>query len=252
MRRLVASIVFVILSQVGAAQILNVEKDRIEQDTSRVWLGSANLTFNLRKQQVDVLTLTAFSNTVRLTDQHSYMLISNMSLIKVSGAQVISDGYAHLRANLMRKHKLSYELFTQKQYDQSRGMRNRELAGAGVRYKLLSNNRFTLAVGSGAMYEYEVWHFEQSDSTTRLIKSTNYATLHAKISQHIEANIIGYYQARFDWLDQPRLIADANILVSINKHFSFTTRIITFYDASPVVPVNRFIYSLTNGLALKF
>jgi hypothetical protein len=50
----------------------------------------------------------------------------------------------------------------------------------------------------------------------------------------------------------PRFIADANLLMSINRHFSLTTRFTTTYDAIPVVPIDKLIYAFTGGLAFRF
>jgi hypothetical protein len=131
-------------------------------------------------------------------------------------------------------------------------MRELELAGAGVRYHIHNSGQLNLAAGLGAMYEHEQWALEGNDSTTSLLKSTNYFSLHWKISKPIEFNFINYYQAIFSAFFHPRIINDANLIISVNRHFAFTTRFVATYDALPVIPVNKYVYSLTNGLVFKF
>lgn len=235
-----------------SGQILNIEKDRVDRDTANVWLGNIGLTFNNRSQQVHVLTFNAFSNVVYLSAKHSYIFISNNNLIRVKDQDVISDGYGHFRIHFFRRRKLSAETFAQVQYDESRGMRERELAGAGWRHHIHHSDKLNLAAGIGAMYEHERWALEGNDSTTSLVKSTNYFSLHWKISKHVEFNVINYYQARFSAFFHPRVISDASMVVSISRHFAFTTRFVATYDALPVIPVNKYIYSITNGLIFKF
>ncbi|QHT66066.1 DUF481 domain-containing protein [Rhodocytophaga rosea] len=236
----------------ASGQILNIEKDRIDSDTANVWLGNIGLTFNTRSQQVQVLTFNAFSNVVYLSRKHSYIFISNNNLIRIKGQDVISDGYGHFRIHFLRRKKLSAETFAQAQYDESRGMHERELAGAGIRYHIHHSDQLNLAAGLGAMYEHERWALEGNDSTTSVVKSTNYFSLHWKISKHAEFNFINYYQARFSAFFHPRIISDASLIISINRHFAFTTRFVATYDALPVIPVNKYVYSLTNGLVFRF
>jgi hypothetical protein len=236
----------------ASGQILNIEKDRIDSDTAKVWLGNLGLTFNTRSQQVHVLTFNAFSNVVYLSRKYSYIFISNHNLIRIKDQDVISDGYGHFRMHIWRQKKLSAEIFVQGQYDESRGLRERELAGAGSRYHIHRSDQLNLAAGIGAMYEHERWALEGNDSTTSLIKSTNYFSLHWKISKHIEFNFINYYQARFSAFFHPQIIGDANLIIFVNRHFAFTTRFAATYDALPVIPVNKYVYSLTNGLVFRF
>ncbi len=234
------------------AQILNIEKSRLEKDSTKRWMGNMEFLFSVQQQQVRVTNFAAAVNLSYFSAQHQYIALGNLDLVKVRNEQVISNGYGHLRLNLLYKKAFSYELFSQAQYDEVRGMNHRYLAGGGIRWKIQDGEKLTLAFGTGAMYEDESWSFAEQDSTTQLLKSSSYLSYHHTITEHFEVNLIGYYQARYDYFDRPRLIGDINFNFKISEHFTFTSKFLVLYDAAPIVPIDKLIYTFENGIQINF
>jgi hypothetical protein len=125
--------------------------------------------------------------------------------------------------------------------------------GGGPRLHITDSEKLTVAFGSGLMYEDESWSFSEQDSATQFLKSTSYFAYHHELNKVLEVNLIGYYQARFDYyFDRPRIIGDANLNVEISEHFSFVSKFVILYDAAPVVPIDKLIYNFQNGIKIKF
>lgn len=245
-------LIFVFLGNSAWAQILNIEKSRLETDSTKQWLGNMEFLFSIQEQQVRVTNFALSTNISYFSNLHQYIAIGNLDLVKVQNEQVISNGYAHLRVNFFHHNKISYEVFSQGQYDEVRGMEKRLLAGGNLRWKIEDNDKLTVAVGSGLMYEDEKWSFAEVDSTTQLLKSSTYLSYHHQIAEKFEVNLIGYYQGRFDYFDKPRLIGDLNLNFGISKHFTFTSQFVVLYDAAPIVPIDKLIYTFENGLQINF
>lgn len=232
-------------------QILNVEKFRLEEDTSNVWIGNINFGLSMKKQQTQVLSLGSNYNVAYLSDLHSYMFLGNFNLIQVENTDVISEGYGHLRFNFLRKRKLSLEQFNQLQYDKGRGMIFRGLVGADLRVRLISNDNLNISANTGAMYETEEWRDENGTLIpNNNLKSTSNLTVRWNITESLAFMSITYYQARFDRFFRPRLITDTSFQIQINERFSFRTQYVATYDDDPVVDQANFIYSLENKLVI--
>ncbi|GAA4827482.1 DUF481 domain-containing protein [Algivirga pacifica] len=247
------------------AQILNVEKERSNGEDSTQWVGNVTAAFSLKKQQVEAMEFNLASNAAYFSEKHAYILVGEIESLRGDGEFILSHGFGHFRTNLMRKNKLSYELFSQIQYDDIRGMKNRWLTGAGLRYTMREKDTYQIAIGTGAMYEAENWYWTieedneaegwqkgdiLSPSPERL-KSTSYISLKYDISSKSFLNFITYYQAKFDSFHLPRISGEFNLNIGISKHLAFTTKATYWYDAAPDIPIDKTNYSIQNGLTFS-
>ncbi|WP_338766116.1 DUF481 domain-containing protein [Bernardetia sp. ABR2-2B] len=236
------------------AQILNIEKERqqVETNDSTVLRGNFIFGFDLTRQQNTVLQIDNDDYLLLMTPKHAHIWIGHINLIKSEGQNVISEGYFHHRTNFWRKKKFSVELFTQYQYNETRGLINRGLVGATPRLSLKTSENLDIAVGTGAMYEWEEWKLKERYVLTRFIKSTNYINFHAKFNENTELIFITYYQALFDRFFHPRISGDANFRAKISKHISFNLRFVPYYDDAPVIPIEKWNYEVTSGIGIQF
>ena len=106
------------------------------------------------------------------------------------------------------------------------------------------------------MYESETWKkFDGDLEQINLVKSSNYVGAVIHLNEQIRLDITGYYQVGYSQqLDQllRRLSADLNFSIKINERLNYVTSFQLQYEARPIIPINKFIYSLTNGLNFKF
>lgn len=252
MRNLLLIVMLVGIGHLANAQILNIEKARMDNDTLEAFIGNANFNFTLKQKNAQIISMRSILNLTHATKKHNYIFIGNLHLIKVEGRDVISDGSSHVRWNIMKRKKFSYELFGQAQYDQARGMRHRYLAGGDIRARLRYSDKITMAAATGVMYENERWELNEIGANREYIKSTSYLSIQNRFTKSLEVNCISYYQARFDRFFKPRITADINMNLRITKLFSFNSKFSMIYDAIPVVPVRNLFYTFSNGVTVKF
>ncbi|HVD98701.1 MAG TPA: hypothetical protein VNB90_10905 [Cytophagaceae bacterium] len=246
------------------AQIANIEKYRLDKDTSNAWLGNTGLGLASKKQQNTVNEFSAYLNVVYLSGKHSYMTINYTDLQQVNKFNFISEGYTHWRANFFRKQFVSYEPFFQLQYDKGRGLDSRNLYGLSFRFNLLHRNKdrkkLDITVSTGLMYEEEYWQGkvlrfgEANDSTrahTQFIKSTSNFFLRAALHENITLYTSIYYQARFEKFTHPRIVSDIQCVFKITKKLSFSTTFGSTYDALPIVAGNVFTYKLSGNFMFQ-
>lgn len=275
MRPIPAAFVVLLLSLYIApfsadAQILNIERSRVERDTADFLTGKAGLNFSMfnrnagRNNPNNFLQLTFNGDIAYISGQHSYLLLNyyNYLLVNYDSRElrntVASNGYSHFRVNLMRKRRLSYELFSQYQADMARGLERRVLTGGGLRFLLYQSERTTWFGGTGVMHEHETWKDPEQEGViqvSNLPKSTNYISLRSKLSEHVETNNIAYFQTGYDPKIRQlrnRLSGDLGLNVRLVGHVSMRTNFTFTYEDKPIVPVTRFIYTITNGLQVNF
>lgn len=247
------------------AQILNVEKERLSSDSANYFLGSAGIAFNTNNRSINddgetvsFVGLTANADFGYISELHSFLLVSQFNYTATSDDPINSTGYGHFRVNFLRNRQVSYENFTQVQYDQGRGMESRWLGGGGLRFRLKKTEKSSVYVGIGGMYEQETWDYpgpSEAMLTTRIWKSSNYISGRFTLNEHISLNLITYYQTGYDYdadYFRHRISGDLNLLINVTSKLSLTTTIFGGYENRPVVPISKVVYSVTNGIIVSF
>lgn len=252
------------LSHLSYGQILNVEKSRIKEDSANYFIGKVGLSFTLHNRDEDeggtniFIGLIANTNTAYLSKKNSYILINYINYTALGDQEASHTGYTHFRANFLRQKKVSTEAFTQYQYDLGRGLRTRWLVGAGLRIKLIANESTTFIFGPGVMYEFEDWVSPIENQESRkvdMIKSSNYLSLNKKLTDQVNLNTIAYYQTGYDdsiASFRHRVSGEINLTINITQKLSLATAFNCTFENKPIVPVNKFIYTVTNGLEYNF
>lgn len=251
------------------AQILNIERARVERDSADYFTGKAGFNFSMFNRNAgkdnpnNFLHLTFNSDLAYISEKHSYLLLNyyNYLLINYDNKEqrntVASNGHIHFRANLLRQRRLSYELFTQFQTDKARGLDLRTLAGAGVRLAVFRHENTSLYFGSGLMHEHETWQSPETGNQIKsdLAKLTNYVSTRAVLNSHVTIEGIVYYQTGYDGrIDsfRNRVSGDTSLLFKLNNVLSFRTGFSCTFEDKPIVPVTKFVYAITNGVQVNF
>lgn len=249
----------------GFSQILNVEKNRLRRDTTHYWIGEVNFNLLLHNRTATTENPVRFTgigsgaDVAYVNSLHRYMLMNQLNYTAVTGNAFVSTGYSHFRTNFYWRNTISYEVFTQYQYDLGRGLKNRFLSGGTLRYTFVEEEKIQLAFGLGAMYEHERWEVPRTNTpqfiNTDFIKSTNYLSARWQINEFVAINSIVYFQTTYDKAIsgfRNRFSTDSNLNVKLTSKLSFFATFNAQYDGRPVVLIVPFVYSLNNGLKMAF
>lgn len=247
------------------AQILNVEKIRLEYPEDRVIFGNIGTNFTYHNRSINLQTPTRVftggltSDTGYFTDSHLFMLINSYQLLFVNDARVVNFGSSHFRTQFYHKSTVSPEVYTQYQYDQARGLDSRILAGAGPRWRILRTEAWNFAVGTGLMFEREEWQDpllkDDPVITARYLKSSSYVSTRYMINEFVDLNAVVYYQIGYDRdYDQTlhRVSSDVNLAMKMFEKLSFTTSFNIAWESRPIVPIIPLVFMVTNGIRYKF
>jgi len=245
-----------------SAQILKVDKPSLAIDTSNYWYGDIRFKFDINnraaspEREVTFIGLNGSFDVGYASKHNEYTFISNFRYFTTGIGPFVSTGYVHLRSNWLRKRRISYESFVQVQYDRGRNLQLRYLAGYGIRITLLRKKKSDFHAGIGLMYENEEWKgFESNFITIDAIKSTNYISAKFNFNERVKLDWVVYYQVGYsDELDKVlhRVNGSINLKLKINNQLDYVTSFQLQYEQTPIIPINRTVYAVSNGLNFRF
>lgn len=243
------------------AQIVNIDRP----DTSD-YVKKAKVSFNFSTGlEVDKqrITLWDATNTAELMVQKKkelFLLASSYRFTYNGPDDILNAGYFHLRYRHNYKNKFQPETFVQYQWDNKRGLENRTLAGVNIRYNLWKGDQWDFNTGLGLMYEAEKWNYDAVDSlklpvntapiVNHLVKLNSYIRLDWKASANSNIAFNVFLQTR-PGAFKPRIAPHLQWNINAGKHVGFSVSFSGIYDEAPVVPINRFYYSLSHSILLQ-
>lgn len=241
--------IFAFLSVCDAQVIVNIERKRIITDTVG-WAGSADLGFQLSKNVEKQFALSSSAHLQYKTDKSLYLLLGNISLVEAGGERFVNAGFAHFRYNRKIGKTLRWEAFTQYQYNTVLQVDQRILVGMGPRFKLLSNDKFKLYIGTLGMYEHE--EILSPEATHDDYRLSTYVSSNWQPTSSVSMSSTWYYQPLFNDFSDHRFAGIIKLGFSITEKLEFTTSFNYLKDSNPPLEVPSEVYSMANGLSYSF
>ncbi|MDX9790802.1 MAG: DUF481 domain-containing protein [Candidatus Kapaibacterium sp.] len=184
-------------------------------------------------------------------------LAGNIEYKEGNESVITNKGFAHWRLIYNRGSFVEPELFAQIEYNDFILLKDRKLAGGGIRLALIdlvskdSLNKFLMEMGLGLMYEYE----EVDDPVkpiTKYFRSTNFISLRFSINSSIDFFSVTYLQPYINNFDDYRLLNENRLQFSISKNFAFYISSVYRYDNEPHTNLKYYDLEILNGLTLSF
>jgi hypothetical protein len=244
-------------------QIINIDKtDTSDYVNKAAWNGNVSVDMEVDKQKSTLFDASNFLN-VSLQKLHELFIVSASDRFTYAGNNnYLNKGYVHLRWRHNYKAVLQPETYIQYQWDDALGMLHRFVTGENLRYNLWQHGGWEMTIATGVFYEDELWNYTAVDSSkiqlpalnqhSREIKSNNYIRWEGRISATSNISIILFYQAAFTDFFKPRISGVVDFDTKISKHFALAIKYNGLFDAGPVVPIFKFYYNYSTGLAYKF
>ncbi len=250
MRYFIISILLLVSNLPVFCQVINVESQRIQSDTTG-WLGGLGTGFLFEKNVVEVININVNAHLEYKTQKDLYLFLVNYSFLKGSGQTFSNNLFYHLRYNYKVNSFLRWEAFTQMQQNNVTGIRLRLLAGTGPRFKLSDSKKLTLYAGSSFMYE------DEKEKTHPIIhhkdfRSSNYITATYKPSDATEIIATVFYQPLYKNFKDYRILNEITLKIKLVEKLSFTTGWYFLYDSKPAASTPKLDYSISNGIEYNF
>ena len=235
---------------------INTEAMRSENVTDG-FINKVNVDFGIEKADAEVIELAA---TYRVdyfnpTGLHIFFILNYENGYEqekgLEKNQVVNKGFGHLRMTKMISSKLFFEVFTQFGFNDFLLMKDRKLAGSGLRYKMVSNDRMNTFLGIGLMQENEIYDIV-NEPEKKLLRSTNYLRWNIIIAENTKLYNTVYYQFSSSDINDYRLLYDGSIDFSVNENLSFFIELNYRYDNDPHGNMGKSYIQLNNGIEFTF
>ncbi|MCP3933009.1 MAG: DUF481 domain-containing protein [Bacteroidetes bacterium] len=241
------------MSLKASAQIVNIEDKRVIRVDTAGWFGNVDLGFNAVKNTKSVVTLKSSLRFEYFKDRHFFLALSNFNLVSVGKDKFINDGFQHFRYNYHVNNRVTWEAFTQGQYNEKIRILFRGLVGTGPRYELYQKEKQEAYLGAAYMFEYD----KISDTTLvhKDHRMSVYVSCNFKLFSNVVVSNTTYYQPVLTALEDLRLNSATTLVLKFTDRLSFKTVFQLTYDArvpkeTPDIPAT--IYSWTNSLRFVF
>lgn len=238
---------FCLFQFISHSQIVNIENQRLKGNKDG-WGGNFDLSFSLIQNTKSIFQFGNRNKIHYKHGHHSYMLLTDMLLVKSANEDFANSGFGHLRyAYESKKYPLiSLEGFQQAQYNRVQLINMRLLTGGGARYKVLDSDSAAVNLGTFLMAEFE----EQTDlNRENTLRWSLFASFDFQFHKHIGFNCITYYQPGlidpFDF----RLNTETSFRMKITEKLQFRITYNLIYDSEPPANVPNSNYILTNSFS---
>ncbi len=258
-----------------AEATVNIEKYRLALEGDGA-LGSLALSVAAKTGNVSYLE-TGLSGTLgaRRGKNLALLVVSGKYAAKRTGDDRLEDPggtlleedarYANkllaaLRYNRELSGRLSWEVFSQVEYDEFLRLDQRALGGAGPRVPLAASEQLSLAAGTGYMLEFERQNPDlvAEDPNTLAHRWTSYLSFAWQPMDPLTLSTTAYIQPRLTDFTDFRVLNESEISASITEHLSLGIVFKLRHDSDPALliegepPLLPTDTEISNKLTLSF
>ena len=243
---------------VNAKAQVNIETLR-RLDSKLGWYNDITLSLTYQSGNTDLLRFKSSLRSDYWFGKYHTFGIATLQQGEQGGRLYTDKGFIHLRGARSIFERLGIEMFLQKQFNESILLRDRNLAGAGIRISALKqrndkkNTGLNLYLGIGAMWENETINDKgHGEVETNIVRSTNYISATWRIDNRFSVVITGYFQPYTQRVSDFRVLSESRFEFHVTKTVSLNTRLNIRYDSEPPTDIEAHDLEIVNGLSYKF
>ncbi len=232
------------------AQVIDIEHFRLEADTLG-FSGSVGVNLQITKNTKNILFFGGTAYVQYRNGRHLALFLNNTSYKKVNDAAIINKGTNHLRYNYKLNEHITLEALLQAQYNSISKIDQRQLIGAGPRFKLTEKEKYKLFLGTIFLFEHEKINnppVEYHDD----FRFSGYLALRYFPTNNISMASTTFYQPRIDKFYDYRIYSYNSLSIKLIKKLSFKLTYTLSYDTHPADGIPKTQYDLLNGIVYVF
>lgn len=253
-KRLAPVLAALLLGAPAAAAQVNIEGlRRSSADTGLT--GTAGATLTARTGNVRLVLVSMETRTEFRGHRWSAFVVGNTDVGWQAGRRFSNAGLIHIRGKRGVSRSLALEAFGQIDYDKSRALSFRSVAGAGLRLELAAEDGWHLTGGTGYMFEHESLDLPSTavhPRETNSSRSTTYLAARYADGSRLALAATGYVQPRLAGFDDIRILGEARLAVQLVGSLSLTVTSRLRYDSGPPDGITGLDTTITTGVAVEW
>jgi hypothetical protein len=228
--------------------IVHIENKRMLHG-DKPFRGNVELGLNLVQNINEIFQTNNNSQLHYYFKKHNLMSLNAFNLNMVNKNRIVSDGFQHFRYGYKITERLTYEAFTQIQYNEIVKIQSRYLNATGGRFKIADKDSIRLFFGSLYMFEREQETTGKLNFHHRL---SNYLSFGTRLANNLHLDLMTYYQPDMANFSDFRFSGEGILEMQFNKRLGFRIISSWFYDSSPPEGIRRTFYTFRNSLKYSF
>lgn len=212
-----------------AHAFINIEELRLQKDQGGS--GSVNLKMEGRSGNTQKLAGEVASLNMIRNEQREYILVGKYRYGESRNTKDEHEGNLHARYTKHFTGRPSLETFVQTEFNEFRSLKRRDLLGGGARFAIHNTPELSLACGTGAFYENEL--FKAAPWREDTVRANFYVSYVRKTGPKSTASAIAYYQPSLEHLNDRRLQADLGFSSAITDKLALILDGNVVYDSDP-------------------
>ena len=252
--RIVALIGALLLCATSAHAQVNTERFRKQMNEDGL-RGSAELYFANRTGNSDLLSGGASLNLGWRGGVNGIIFTGRADVGTTHSTTTINRGFVHLRGNRELSERLTWELFTQREYDRFARLDARTLLGSGPRVPLYRGEAGTIHVGIAYMAEWEqidVAPGSGEDSSQFYHRVSGHLAASLKAGDRLTLSNTVYLQPRWRERSDTRLLNEFSARIGMGGALSLKIALVIRRDGDPPSGVKKVDSHLSNRLVWDF
>lgn len=186
-------------------------------------------TGNVEQQQLGINGNISFK-----IDKSEFIIITRAQYSWANQNEFSNDALIHLRNSNKLIGALSWESFTQYNFNRILLINNRALLGSGLRLKVFNREKVKLFLGSSIMYEYEDMQLAADDThprQTHFFRWSNYIAGRFYIKDDISFVTTNYYQPKINQFNDLRFLSENSLQIGVSDHLQLLINYRMRYDS---------------------
>jgi hypothetical protein len=238
--------------------VINTEEMRL-RDNEKNFVGLFNFSFGMTENKADRfikpnadLRLEWAKERDRVIGLGGYQLtrFSDLDNPDTAPRNFTHKSFAHLRYNRQASERLTWEAFTQYQFDEVQEIDQRYLLGTGPRWQIAKSDSAFIFFGMMYMYEYEQTSAREIE-LNRHHRLSTYLSAGIQFNENVGLNNTTYYQPRPDLWSDFRISTVSQLFTRISKQLSITINVSLVYDSRPPETVPLRMFDMTAGFSYQ-
>jgi hypothetical protein len=235
------------------AQVVNIEEQRITGTTDTVhWYGHLRGSSSFVKVMDQSFQFQSQVKVQYKDDPHLLLLLLNAGWLRAGGTDISRQTFAHFRYNYKLSGAWVWEAFAQIQSSPVQLLRQRHLAGTGVRWRALKSKNGRQRIYMGAAWLWEENFFSGDVPSNRWHRSSNYLSSTFRAGKHAALIQTTYWQPVIGYIKNYRLSTEWVLKVDLGKHLALTMEFDYSVDRNLPKEAPQEIIAWRNGLNLQF
>ncbi len=237
---------------------INTEKYRKYYSDDVGFIFNMKTTFTAKAGNTEY---TAYTGTGRVDyngNTFDTFLVGNFEFKNTADKKVENQGFLHLRGITHITERATWEVFLQRQYDEFIDLNSRNLAGTGLKYRVIehiagadSSKSLDVNVSLGVMYETEEYDVDAGIVSKELWRSTNFISVDWLIKKKLSLTGVLYYQPAFKNFKNYRIASELGFEFALARSLHFIVDFTWRYNNLPITDVKKYDLSVQNGIRIE-